>query len=175
MTTGILRSRPRSACGLLCLALLVGRGQSEEERWAEVGRAIAPELDELNAVPIGVLDEFRCHYRIEPCRERKGHINASLVDASALVSSFAEARGIPVSRYEDVVAPFCHWFAEEGEAAGLYAEFVAPPQVEGDSARVELATGCRTPESAFEQSHEFILRRENGSWIVAERRLTSVT
>jgi hypothetical protein len=47
--------------------------------------------------------------------------------------------------------------------------------LEADSARVELATGCAAGHDAFEQIHEFVLRRDGRGWSVVRRTLTSIT
>ncbi len=99
----------------------------------------------------------------------------SLVDATALVSAFAAARQIPVLRYGDAPRPRCAWTAEAEELPGLWAEFIHPPRLDGDLARVALATSCMAYDGAFMQVHEFTLRRGAGEWIVDTRALTEIT
>ena len=140
-----------------------------------IGRAVASNLDSSNGLPTAVLDEYLCDSRVEPCRDREDHWDASLVDASTLVSAFAEARAIPVERYSGY-GPRCEWSeASDTRPVGLWADFLQP-EIVGDSARVELMTGCVADQQAFSQIHEFVLERdEEGVWGVVSRRLLSIT
>lgn len=140
-----------------------------------IGRAVASNLDSTNGFPTAVLDEHVCQFRVEPCRDREGHLGASLIDASTLVSAFAEAVRIPVERYSGH-GPRCEWDeTSDAVPVGLWAEFLEP-EIQGDSARVELYTRCSEAGAAFEQLHEFVLERnEEGVWEVASRRLRSIT
>ena len=141
-----------------------------------IGRAVASNLDSSNGLPTAVADEYVCQFRVEPCRDRAGHFDASLADASSLVSAFAEALGIPVEHYSGS-GPRCEW--EEASDAlpvvGLWADFLLP-EILGDSARVELFTGCSVAGEAFSQFHEFVLNKdERGVWEVVSRQLLSIT
>lgn len=93
-----------------------------------------------------------------------------------IAAAFAEVRGIPVVRYEDAEFPACPWSEsrEGGTESGLWAEFVRPPSIEGDSARVQVATVCMAG-SGFEQVHEFLLHFDAAGWKVVRRRLISIT
>lgn len=159
---------------LVVLPFVIGCASQEEDNLAGIARAIAPELDSLNGLPTAVLDEYRCHSSVETCRERDGHVPASPMDATAMATGFADARGIPVVRYEDAEVPECPWREGPTAQSGLWAEFVEPPVIEGGLARVELATGC-VNGAAFEQVHEFVLLLDDGQWKVVRRRLISIT
>ena len=140
-----------------------------------IGRAVARNLDSSNGFPTAVLDEYLCNSRVEPCRDREDHWDASLVDVSTLVSAFAEARGISAMRYRGY-GPRCEWDeSSDLQPLGLWAEFFQP-EIQGDSARVELMTGCVRDRRAFSQIHEFVLKRDGrGVWEVVSRRLRSIT
>jgi hypothetical protein len=57
----------------------------------------------------------------------------------------------------------------------MYAMFVRPPSVDGDTATVDLSTGCNERGAAFEQVHRFVLRRAGDDWVVVRRELMSIT
>ena len=140
-----------------------------------IDRAVARNLDSSNGFPTAVLDEYLCNSRVEPCRDREGHWDASLVDASIVISNFAEVRGIPIMRYGGY-GPRCEWDdSSELQPLGLWADFFQP-EIHGDSARVELMTGCVVDRQAFSQIHEFVLKTDGrGVWEVVSRRLRSIT
>ncbi len=142
---------------------------------SSIGGAVARNLDSLNGFPTVILDEYLCDSRFEPCRDRENHWDASLVDASTLVSAFAEALSIPVMRYSGY-GPRCEWDdSSDLQPLGLWADFFQP-EIYGDSARVELMTGCIVDRRAFSQIHEFVLERDGrGVWEVVSRRLRSIT
>lgn len=141
----------------------------------QIAQAMALVLDSLNGLPTMIMDEYRCRYREEPCRERPGHVPASLLDASPLAEAFGKARGIPVVHYGGRGRAVCAWIESAAGEAGMWAEFEQPPSIRGDSARVTLATGCGDGRKAFEQVHEFILHLEGAKWRVVLRRLLSIT
>jgi hypothetical protein len=161
----------RSAASLLTLVMLAGFGacSSMHDEEAAIGRAIAGHLDPLNGLPTAVLQRYRCQSAEGPC-----DLGSSRGETTVLAAAFAEAQQIPVLRSEETVAPLCEWTTERDAPRGLWAEFVYPPQIQGDSARVLLATGCAAGE-AFEQIHEFVLRRHGQEWIVEHRSLQSIT
>lgn len=154
---------------VLCLAgCTVGQGPDDLDG---IGRAVASNLDSPDGLPTAVLDEYVCHSSVEPCRDREGYFAASLIDASSLVSGFAEALSIPLEHYSGSV-PRCEWGeASDGRPAGLWANFL-PPEIVGDSARVQLFTGCSVAGESFSRLHEFVLRTDRGGvWEVVSRRL----
>jgi hypothetical protein len=142
---------------------------------AAIGESIATELDPLNGLPTLVVNAFWCDYRTEECLPGSGNPGASPIDATPLAGGLARALGIPLVGVEDVGPPVCDWNRDGGEPRGLYAQFLRPPILEADSARVELATGCAAGHDAFEQIHEFVLRRDGRGWSVVRRTLTSIT
>jgi hypothetical protein len=159
---------------LVMLPFATGCAPPDTESLAGIARAIAPELDTSNGLPTAVLDEYRCDPPTESCRERTRYVHASPMDATVITTAFAEARGIPTVRYEVTEFPSCVWDDRGAAPTGLWAEFVGPPSIQGDSARVELATVCMD-RSGFEQVHEFLLHFDEGEWKVARRRLISIT
>ena len=166
----------RSACGIVVALSLTGcfTGQGPDDLDG-IGRAVASDLDARNGLPTVVSDEYLCDSRVEPCREREDHWDASLVDASGLVSAFAEAHGIPVEHYSGY-GPRCEWVeASDNRPVGLWADF-HQPEILGDSARVELMTGCVADQQAFSQIHEFVLKKDGeGVWAVVSRQRLSIT
>jgi hypothetical protein len=141
-----------------------------------IGESIAADLDSLNGPPTLVVNAFWCDYRTEECLPGSGTQGTSPLDATPLAGGLARARGIPLVDVEEVGPPVCAWTKDREGARGLYAQFLRPPIVEADSARVELATGCGDNHgAAFEQIHEFVLRRDGRGWIVVRRTLTSIT
>jgi hypothetical protein len=176
MTGGLIRAVRALLLGLMTLPVLSGCASQEQDPFADIGRAIAPQVDSLNGVPTAVLDEYRCDASGEACRTRAGDIPASALDASMIAAAFAEIRGIPVVRREDAELPRCSWSESEqgGTASGLWAEFVRPPSIKGDSAQVQVATVCMA-RSGFEQVHEFVLHFDAVGWKVVRRRLISIT
>ena len=174
MHTAVSRGRALTLAIVLAIGTVSSCAQSEDEAFVRIARAVALKLDSLNGLPTAVLDEYRCDYGVESCRERQGYESASLLDASAMTSAFADARGISIMRFGEGSFPTCPWFEGAGDRSGLWAEFTRPPLVEGDSARVSLATVCM--ESAgFEQVHDFLLHNEDGEWRVVLRQLNSIT
>lgn len=175
MHTAVLRGRALALAIVLAIGTVSSCEESEDEAFARIARAVALKLDSLNGLPTAVLDEYRCAHGVESCRERQGYESASLLDASAMTSAFADARGISIIRFGEGSLPTCPWFEGAGDPIGLWAEFTRPPLlVEGDSARVSLATVCM--ESAgFEQVHDFLLHYEDGEWRVVLRQLNSIT
>jgi len=142
---------------------------------ADIGRAVAAALDTTMGSPIAIVDEYWCRVGEEPCRDRPGHVAASRVDATPTVSAFAEARGIPVVRYDGGSAPQCPWADSAEEEGGLWAEFKQPPQITRDSALVLVSTICGDGQRAFQQVHEYVLQRGNGGWTVVGRSLITIT
>jgi hypothetical protein len=159
-----------SVARLLMLTSLAAFGAcgSPPAEEAAIGRAIASHLDPLNGLPTAVLSGYQCQSAAEPCRV------AGNPSTSAMITAFAEARQIPVLRSGEAATPRCAWAADGGETPGLWAEFVEPPRLQGDTARVLVATACAA-EEAFEQVHEFILHRRGPEWSVEQRLLRSIT
>ena len=136
----------------------------------EIGRAVAEDVDTLNGVPVLAVPAYWCSVHTESCADGDESPPASSLDASQITQGFADERGIPVSRGKPGESK-CFETETSGAAAELYARFVRPPEIAGDSARVELATGCR----GFEQIHEYVLRRHGRDWVVVRRTLSSIT
>ena len=58
---------------------------------------------------------------------------------------------------------------------GFWAEFVTP-EIHGDSARIDLFTGCGVGAVGLSQEHEFVLKTDGGGvWEVVSRRLLFTT
>ena len=166
----------RSAWGMVVALSIAGCFASQGfDDLDGIGRAVASDLDSRNGFPTAVLDEYLCDSRVETCREREDHWDASLVDASVLVTAFAEVRGIPVEHYSGY-GPRCEWVeASDTRTVGLWADFLQPV-ILGDSARVELMTGCVADQKAFSQTHEFVLKKDGeGVWAVVSRQRLIIT
>jgi hypothetical protein len=145
-----------------------------ESHNAAIGTAVAGALDTVNGSPTVVLDAFWCDYRVEVCIPGTGGPALSPVPATDIATAFAEGVGIPVRQAVGFRGLSCPW-TDGATQSGLYAQFVRPPLIEGDTARVELTSGCAENGAAFEQTHEFVLRREGARWVVLRRTLTSIT
>ena len=158
--------------GIACLTL-TSCDSTNDESLRQIAEAIALELDSLNGLPTVVLDEYLCRIAEERCRERVGHPPASLVDATKFVSAFANARQIPVARYEEAGHPECRWAQPTNR--GMWAEFAGPPEIDGTTAEVDLITGCVERGAVFEQVHRFTLRNDGARWVVVDRSLISIT
>jgi len=171
----ILHWRYRAgACRVAAFAVLLSACGAAHQ--SQIGEAIAADLDPLNGLPTLVVNAFWCDFRTEACLPRSGSQGASPLDATPLAGPLARAQSISLVEVETFGPPVCTWSRGREGPRGLYAQFLRPPVVEADSARVELATGCADDNgAAFEQIHEFLLRREGRGWTVVHRTLSSIT
>lgn len=166
--------RPRlRAITLAALCAACAPGQPPPD--PAIAAAVALQLDSLYGFPSVIVAGFWCDLRHEECVPGVEGPTLSPIDGTDFARAFAEARGIPVAERIGFQAPVCRPLAEAPDSGGLYAQFVQPPAMYGDSATVELATGCSELGTYFEQIHFFVLRREGRGWVVVRRELSSMT
>ena len=139
-----------------------------------MGRAIAGALETRNGTPIVVLDTYACAEWTGGCIPDGVRPNSEAPLARDIAAGLAEGLGIPVQPTTGFRAPPCPW-AEHAERTGLVAQFMRPPLIQGDTARLELLSACNEDGASFLQTHEFVLRRDGSKWIVVRRTETSIT
>jgi hypothetical protein len=140
-----------------------------------IAAVVAQNLDPLNGLPTVVVNGFWCEFRTEECLPGPSGAGLSPTDATAFAGTLAQSLGVPLVEPVGFRSPACPWTAGESGEEGLYAEFLRPPVIQGDSASVELSTGCRENGEAFEQVHRFVLYRARTGWVITRRELTSIT
>ena len=170
------RSQPRRAFLIAgVLGLVSGCGADSRAQDPAIAVLVAENLDSLNGLPTMVLSGFWCDTRVEECVSDTPGPALSSIDAADFAGAFAASLNIPLVQPIGFRAPMCPWGTGESSRQGLYAAFVRPPTIDGDSAVVELSTGCNDAGAAFEQVHRFVLRRDGAGWVFTRRDETSIT
>jgi hypothetical protein len=161
----------------ISLAWLSACEAPPEADYTAIAEAVAEGLDPVNGLPDAVLNAYSCAAQEEMCAELPNGQPVSPLDATNMARPFAAALGVPLFDAQRFASRRCDWDdAESPRGSGLHAHFVRPPDVRGDSATIELASGCTGPDgAAFLQIHHFVLVKSGLRWRVVRRELTSIT
>jgi hypothetical protein len=161
----------RLLIGLTVVGLTASPAFGQDEDYQRFAQLVAANLPSTNSSPVEVSPKFRCASfgpaLACPPEEQ---------DATPFAEAFAAALDIPVRLREGPYdRPPCPWATlGEVDEPGLEVR-LGRPEVDGDTARIEVSSGCRAPRG-FGQVHLFVFERgASDTWEFVSVQLTMIT